>query len=208
MSETNIVLLTWDNSSTAYEAFSKFRDLDSAAITIVASAVVERNDRGQLRVTDGQDNDLGLSTLGGGGIGALIGILGGPLGVLLGFATGALIGSTVDAERTFDADDALTVFSSALPAGRTGVIAEVEETDPAVLDDFAKSTGAELLRRPEDEVLDEVAAAEDEVLDEVAAAEDAAIAAADAAREKAKEAKKAERKEKREERIAKIKAKL
>ncbi|EKU48687.1 MULTISPECIES: DUF1269 domain-containing protein [Brevibacterium] len=197
MSETNIVLLTWDNSSTAYEAFSKFRDLDSAAITIVASAVVERNDRGQLRVTDGQDNDLGLSTLGGGGIGALIGILGGPLGVLLGFATGALIGSTVDAERTFDADDALTVFSSALPAGRTGVIAEVEETDPAVLDDFAKSTGAELLRRPEDEVLDEVAAAED-----------AAIAAADAAREKAKEAKKAERKEKREERIAKIKAKL
>ncbi|MBR7502775.1 hypothetical protein KCW65_22050, partial [Mycobacterium tuberculosis] len=81
--------------------------------------------------------------------------------------------------------------------GRTGVIAEVEETDPAVLDDFAKSTGAELLRRPEDEVLDEVAAAED-----------AAIAAADAAREKAKEAKKAERKEKREERIAKIKAKL
>ncbi|MDH5147808.1 DUF1269 domain-containing protein [Brevibacterium casei] len=197
MSETNIVLLTWDNSSTAYEAFSKFRDLDSAAITIVASAVVERNDRGQLRVTDGQDNDLGLSTLGGGGIGALIGILGGPLGVLLGFATGALIGSTVDAERTFDADDALTVFSSALPAGRTGVIAEVEETDPAVLDDFAKSTGAELLRRPEDEVLDEVAAAKD-----------AAIAAADAAREKAKEAKKAERKEKREERIAKIKAKL
>lgn len=197
MSETNIVLLTWENSSTAYEAFSKFRDLDSAAITIVASAVVERNDRGQLRVTDGQDNDLGLSTLGGGGIGALIGILGGPLGVLLGFATGALIGSTVDAERTFDADDALTVFSSALPAGRTGVIAEVEETDPAVLDDFAKSTGAELLRRPEDEVLDEVAAAED-----------AAIAAADAAREKAKEAKKAERKEKREERIAKIKAKL
>ncbi|MCT2183312.1 DUF1269 domain-containing protein [Brevibacterium casei] len=197
MSETNIVLLTWDNSSTAYEAFSKFRDLDSAAITIVASAVVERNDRGRLRVTDGQDNDLGLSTLGGGGIGALIGILGGPLGVLLGFATGALIGSTVDAERTFDADDALTVFSSALPAGRTGVIAEVEETDPAVLDDFAKSTGAELLRRPEDEVLDEVAAAED-----------AAIAAADAAREKAKEAKKAERKEKREERIAKIKAKL
>ena len=197
MSETNIILLTWDNSSAAYEAFSKFRDLDSAAITIVASAVVERNDRGQLRVTDGQDNDLGLSTLGGGGIGALIGILGGPLGVLLGFATGALIGSTVDAERTFDADDALTVFSSALPAGRTGVIAEVEETDPAVLDDFAKSTGAELLRRPEDEVLDEVAAAED-----------AAIAAADAAREKAKEAKKAERKEKREERIAKIKAKL
>ena len=197
MSETNIVLLTWDNSSTAYEAFSKFRDLDSAAITIVASAVVERNDRGQLRVTDGQDNDLGLSTLGGGGIGALIGILGGPLGVLLGFATGALIGSTVDAERTFDADDALTVFSSALPAGRTGVIAEVEETDPAVLDDFAKSTGAELLRRPEDEVLDEIADAED-----------AAIAAADAAREKAKEAKKAERKEKREERIAKIKAKL
>lgn len=197
MSETNIILLTWDNSSTAYEAFSKFRDLDSAAITIVASAVVERNDRGQLRVTDGQDNDLGLSTLGGGGIGALIGILGGPLGVLLGFATGALIGSTVDAERTFDADDALTVFSSALPDGRTGVIAEVEETDPAVLDDFAKSTGAELLRRPEDEVLDEVAAAED-----------AAIAAADAAREKAKEAKKAERKEKREERIAKIKAKL
>lgn len=197
MSEKNIILLTWDNSSTAYEAFSKFRDFDSAAITIVASAVVERTENGQLRVTDGQDNEIGLSTLGGGGIGALIGILGGPLGMLLGFATGALIGSTVDAERSFDAEDALSVFSSALPSGRTGVIAEVDETDPAVLDDFAATTGATLLRRPEDEVLDEVAAAED-----------AALAAADAAREKAREAKKAERKEKRQERIDKIKAKF
>ena len=38
MSEKNIILLTWDNSSTAYEAFSKFRDLDSAAITIVVGS--------------------------------------------------------------------------------------------------------------------------------------------------------------------------
>ncbi|WP_137825632.1 DUF1269 domain-containing protein [Brevibacterium sp. 2SA] len=197
MSETNIILLTWDNSGSAYEAFSKFRDLDSEALSIVASAVVERNDKGQLRVTDGQDNDLGLSTLGGGGIGALIGVLGGPLGMLLGFAAGALIGSTVDAERSFDAEDALSVFSAALPAGKTGVIAEVVESDPTVLDDFAKSTGASLLRRPEDDVLAEVAAAED-----------AANAAAEAARQKVKEEKKAERKEKRQERIDKIKAKL
>ncbi|TWS20501.1 DUF1269 domain-containing protein [Tsukamurella asaccharolytica] len=197
MGSKNIILISWPESGPAYEAFSKFKDLDSGSITIDGSAVVERQDDGQLKVTDGQDNVIGLGTLGGAGLGTLIGILGGPLGVLLGLAGGSLVGAGFDVARGGDSDDVISHLSSALPAGTTAIIAEVEESDQSALDDFALRSGGALIRRDEDEVLGEISAAED-----------AADAAADAARQKAHEAKKEERKEKRDERVAKLKAKL
>ncbi|BDZ59856.1 DUF1269 domain-containing protein [Barrientosiimonas endolithica] len=197
MSEKNIVLMSWDDSSKAYEAFSKFRDLDSGGVQVDSSAVIERTQDGRLRVTDGQDNEIGLGTLGGGGLGALIGVLGGPLGMLLGFASGSLIGSTLDVDRAFDSDSVVSEMSRALPPGRTAIVAEVQEASPEAIDGFAQETGAVLLRRPLEVVLDEIAAGEE-----------AADAAARAADEKVREAKKAERKEKRDERIAAIKAKF
>lgn len=197
MSEKNVVLLSWDEPSKAYEALAKFGGLSSDGVQVDAAVVVERAKDGQVRVTDGQDNEVGLGTLSGSSIGALVGILGGPLGMLLGFAGGALIGSSVDLDRSVGAEDVIGEMSQALAPGRAGVVAEVDENSPDAIDAFARETGAQLLRR-----------SVDEVLDELAAAEAAADAAAQAARDKVREEKKAERKEKREELVAKIKAKL
>ena len=197
MSEKNVVLLSWDEPSKAYEAFVKFGGLASDGVQVDAAVVVERAKDGQVRVTDGQDNEVGLGTLSGSSIGALVGILGGPLGMLLGFAGGALIGSSVDLDRSVGAEGVIGEMSQALAPGRAGVVAEVTEDSPDAIDAFARETGAQLLRR-----------SVDEVLDELAAAEAAADAAAQAARDKVRDEKKAERKEKREELVAKIKAKL
>ncbi|AZT92083.1 DUF1269 domain-containing protein [Brevibacterium aurantiacum] len=197
MSDKTVILITWEDSSKAYEAFSRFRTLASPALTVTASAVVERDDNGQLKVTDENANDLGLGTFGGGSLGALLGIIGGPLGVLLGFAGGALIGSTIDVSKDMAGDDILTTFSRSLPPGRTGIVAEVEETDPSRLDDFVAESGGELKRR-----------SEEELLGEIAVAEEAAEAASRAAREQSRSARKTLRKEERAERIQKIKAKL
>lgn len=194
---TNIVLFKWDEPSKAYEAFSKLRDLNSDYVRVKSLAVVERDAKGQLQVTDDQDNVLGLASLGGGSLGALIGILGGPLGVLLGFASGALVGSAYDMSRGFDSDSIVSDFSRALPPGKSGLIAEIEEATTEEIDNFAKDHGATIDRR-----------SEDEVLDEIAAAEDAADAAADAADKAVRDAKRAERKEKRTERVAAFKKKL
>lgn len=193
----NIVLISWDDSSKAYEAFSKFKDLDAGTIRINSSAVVERGSDGQLKVTDGQDNVIGIGALGGSTIGLLLGILGGPLGVLLGGATGGLIGSLADVDRGDASDSVVASAGRALPAGRTAIIAEVEETSNDTLDGFAAQNGATLLRRPEEDVLDEIAAADE-----------AADAASAAAEDKLHEAHKAERKAKRDEKIANLKAKL
>lgn len=197
MSSKNIVLLSWDSPGRAYEAFSVFRDVDFGGVRVDASAVVERTSDGQLRTTDGQDNIIGLGTLGGSGLGALIGVIGGPVGLLLGFAGGALFGSAFDADRAFDSDSVVGEMSHALPPGRAGIIAEVEEVSTEAIDGFAREHGADLVRQQEDVVLDEVAAAEE-----------AADAAAEAAKEKVHAAKKAEREEKRDERIAKLKARF
>lgn len=197
MSTSNVVLLSWDEPSRAYEAFSKFRNADSLGITVSGAAVVERTASGELRVTDGQDNVIGLATLGGGSLGALIGVLGGPLGVLLGFASGGLIGSAFDLTRDSASEGVIAQMSQALPPGHAGVIAELREDSPAELDEFAKSSGATLLRR-----------GEEDVLDELAAAEIAADAAAQAAHEQVRAEKHAERREHRQERIDRLKARF
>lgn len=193
----NIVLLTWDDSSKAYEAFSKLRDLDAGTARVESSAVVERGADGKLKITDGQDNEIGLGTLGGSTIGLLLGVLGGPLGALLGLTSGALLGSLVDVDRDEGSASAVSAVGKALPPGHSGIIAEVDETTEDAVNDYATQHGATLLRR-----------SEDDVLDEVADAEEAADAAAAAAEDKLHAAHKAERKEKREERLAKLKEKL
>lgn len=148
-------------------------------------------------MTDGQDNVIGIGALGGTTIGLLVGILGGPLGVLLGGATGGLIGSLADVDRGDASDSVVGSAGRALPPGRTAIVAEVEETSNDTLDDFVSQNGATLVRR-----------SEEDVLDEIADADEAADAAAAAAEEKLHEAHKAERKAKRDEKIANLKAKL
>lgn len=108
-----------------------------------------------------------------------------------------MIGGAVDVRRRTQVDDALGMFSQALPPGSNAVLADVHEPTVEVIDSAMSKLGGEVTRRPTHEVLAEVEAAEE-----------AADAAAKEAHRVMNEQRKAELTEKLDERINKVKAKL
>ncbi|CAM3959049.1 MULTISPECIES: DUF1269 domain-containing protein [Tsukamurella] len=197
-SEENVILLTWPTTASAYEAQSQLTELgNSGAVEVRESAVVERGADGTLTVPQGDSGTVGLATLGGSTLGVLVGVLGGPVGALLGWASGALIGGAWDLSRADDSDSVIAALSSSIPPGSNALIADVVEGSHDAVDGLAARSGARLVRKPTDEVLDEVDAAE-EAADEAAAA----------ARKKVREEKKADRSADRHARVNKLKDKL
>src|SRR3954454_18747846 len=98
--DENVIVTTFNEDSTAYEALGRLRELAAQGqIDLHDGAVVQRGQDGTLHLRDEAGNeDQGLATLTGGTIGLLIGILAGPIGVLLGGAVGLLAGTIVDEE--------------------------------------------------------------------------------------------------------------
>ncbi|HUJ63924.1 MAG TPA: DUF1269 domain-containing protein [Acidimicrobiales bacterium] len=199
MSDTdNVVLVAFYENSKAYEGLSALKSLsDQGQLTARSAALVERDETGKLQIKDSFDVDIGLATAGGGFVGMLVGVLGGPVGMLLGLASGALVGGAYELRRGDDQDEVLTQLNAAINPGHTVLLAQVNEPSVDVLDKAMADLGGSVVRR-----------SEDEVLSEIAAAEDAADAAQAAARKAVREQKKAEMKEKRDDRIAALKAKF
>ena len=192
----NVIVITWPDSSKAYEALTKLRN-SYAADDIYQAAVVQRDVDGRVVVQDDGSNTDGLNTLGGSAIGSLIGILGGPLGVLLGFSTGALLGSLVDLGDEVDDDDVLGAISKQLLPGTTSLLVDLNEAGTQVVDDLAAASGGVLLRYNYDELLGEI-------ID----SEQAAKAAQKEANRVLREQKKADRKADLEKRWDEFKAKF
>jgi uncharacterized membrane protein len=126
-------------------------------------------------------------------VGMLIGVLGGPVGMLLGWGAGAMMGGAFDLDRAVTSDEALTVLGTAIPAGSTAVIANIEEPAVEVIDGEMAKLGGEVTRRPVSDVMAEL---------------DAAEAAADAAAREARKVVRQQKKAEFEEHVAKVKAKL
>jgi uncharacterized membrane protein len=194
----NVVAVRFSEPSKAYQALSVLKQCDAERrIALRAAAVVERGPDGSLRIPEGTDN-VGLSgTVGGGLIGALVGILGGPIGVLLGWGGGALIGGALDVRRAEQAEDVLGEIGRGIPPGSTAVVANVAEPAVEVIDGEMRKLGGEVTRRPLDEVVSGLEAAED-----------AADAAAKEARRVVRDQRKKEITEELEERITKLKERL
>src|SRR5271165_245255 len=158
----NVVVVSFDEDSNAYEALTSLKELDSQRqLELRAAAVVVRDDDGKVIVKEEVGGSFGVGIATGGLIGLLIGIIGGPLGVLLGGATGLMAGSLFDLEEEFDTRSTLSQISHSVKVGHTALVAEVSEPNPEVLDsDMARLSG-EVLRHPVREVEAEIAAAED-----------------------------------------------
>lgn len=194
----NVLAVTFEEDSKAYEALTTLKQLDSQGqINLTAAAVVVRTDDGRLETKDqvGEDGFEGTAT--GGLIGLVIGILGGPFGVLLGGATGLLVGSLFDLADDDDTESALGELSRSAQVGRTTLLAQVTEQSPEVVDTAMARLGGSVLRRS----MDDVEA-------EIAAAEDAQRAAKQAARKHLREQRRAQAKEKIHAKIEELKAKL
>ena len=158
----NVVVVSFDEDSKAYEALTSLKELDSQRqLELQAAAVVVRDNDGKVIIKEEVGESFGVGIATGGLIGLLIGIIGGPLGVLLGGATGLMAGSLFDLDEEFDTRSALSQISHSVKVGHTALVAEVSEPSPEVLDsDMARLSG-KVLRHPVHEVEAEIAAAEE-----------------------------------------------
>jgi uncharacterized membrane protein len=194
----SVVVVGFKDNDKAYEGFSVLKTLsDQQKLTARSAAVVERDQTGKLQVKDSFDAETGVDTAGGGFMGLLLGVIGGPVGMLLGLTGGALAGGSFELRRSDDQDEVLTQLNAAINPGHTVLVAQVNEPTEEVLDKAMGDLDGVVVRR-----------SEADVLSELEAAEDAANAAQAAARKAVWEKKKQEIKEKRTDRIAALKAKF
>ncbi len=157
----NVIAVTFKEDSMAYEAMSTLKELDSQGqINVIEASVVERGQDGHVVVKDDVGETFLDATAGGGLIGLLIGIIGGPLGVLIGGATGVLVGSLFDADDADKTESALSEISSAVVVGHTALLAQVGEPSPEVIDTAMAGLGGTVLRRSVADVEAEIAASE------------------------------------------------
>jgi uncharacterized membrane protein len=190
--DENIIVTTFSEDSRAYEALARLKELAAEdQIDLHDGAVVERAGDGTLHLRDETGNeDEGLATLTGGTIGLLIGILGGPLGVLLGGAVGLLTGAIVDAEDDEETDSVLEHIARSIGNGKTAMLADLDESGPAAVDDAMAALDGRVQRFARKDVEAEIAGAEE------------------AAREARVKARKELRHQRREATVEKVQAKL
>src|ERR1700759_87163 len=104
----NVIAVSFPEEASAYEALARLKELDAqGSVGVRGAAVVSREKDGQITTKDQFGEDSFMNTTGGGLIGLLIGILGGPLGVLIGGTTGILVGSLFDEDDYDDTESVL-----------------------------------------------------------------------------------------------------
>jgi uncharacterized membrane protein len=198
MAQESVVVVRFDDATKAHDAWAVLKQCDADdRINLKSAAMVQRTSDGTLHTIEDWDKLGPVGAVGTGLIGMLIGILGGPVGMLLGWGAGATLGGAFDIDRALTSDEALTVLGTAIPAGSTAILADVEEFAVEVIDGEMKKHDGVVTRLPVGEVLAEVATAED-----------AADAAAREARRTVREKRKAEFHADITEGVAKVKEKL
>ena len=112
----NVIAVTFNDDSKAYEALSNLRKADGdGRVGIRTAVIVERRPDGTIRLHEAEDNVIGAGAAGGGLVGMLVGVLGGPVGVLLGLGAGMAIGAAAEVDREGEADDVLIQMSTIDP---------------------------------------------------------------------------------------------
>lgn len=158
----SVIAVSFEDDRNAYNALTVLKELDSQRrLGVQEALVVVRGEDGRVVEKD-RIGSMGLpSTAGGGLVGLLIGIIGGPFGMVIGSATGLFVGSLIDLHDIDETESALGGISSTVTVGHTALLAVVAEQSPEVIDAAMSGMGGTVLRRSVDDVEAEIAAAED-----------------------------------------------
>jgi uncharacterized membrane protein len=194
-----VIAVSFEQDSNASEALTKLTHLASQdQVDIHDAAVVVRDADGHIEIKNeiGGDSD-GTGTVTGGLIGLLVGVLGGAFGILIGGVAGLTVGAKADLDESDLSDSALRELGKALPVGRTGVLAQLGETDPETVNLAMAAIDGTVTRRT---LVD--------VEGELAAADQAQQAAQREATKQLNEQRRAHAKDEVDQKIADLKAKL
>lgn len=198
LTHDNVIAVSFPQEASAYEAFSRLKELDSqGSVGVRGAAVVIREEDGRITIKDQFGEDNFEDTAGGGLIGLLVGVLGGPLGVVIGGTVGLLVGSLFDEDDYEDGQSVLTDMSKSVRVGSPSLIAEVSEPAPEAVDAVMAHLDGTVVRR-----------STADVKAEIAAAEHAQREATKKAREELREARHKKHKDKIDAQLAELKAKL
>ncbi len=186
-----MLVVVFDNEPKALEGWQILRDLDKEGeISVYDVQIVTKEPGGAVRVIDNADTAGLVMIAGGGAVGALVGLLGGPVGALVGGTTGALIGCIGDAKEAGVTDEFVDDVKKVLMPGKVALVADIVEEWVTPLDTRMEEIGGLVFRRTRGVVQDTQA-------DRDAAAHRAEM-----------EQLKAERAQARSDRLAKIDAKI
>ena len=193
----NIVAAIFEVESEGYQALTTLAKTPILNDTTVLQMALVKRDNGFLKICDSFDSGIHSTndTLIGGLVGSVIGMLGGPIGMLLMGSYGALAGSLVDAGDSAGSASLIEKVAEKLLDGEMAMIALVDETNEAELDNALAAYKVTIAR------FDAVVIAE-----EVEEAQKIQKEMARQTRKQLRDAKKQERKEKREARREKIKS--
>jgi uncharacterized membrane protein len=155
----SVIAVSFDDDDNAYSALTRLKELDSQhQVGIEEAVVIVREPDGHVVEKDRIAAFALPNTLGGGLVGLLVGIIGGPLGMLIGGTAGLVVGSLFDIDDTDHTDSALAAISSSVRRGHTALLAVVTEQSPEIIDAAMSTLGGTVLRRSVDDVEAETAA--------------------------------------------------
>ena len=193
----NIVASIFEVESEGYQALTTLAKNPIINETTILQMALVKRENGLLKICDSFDSGIHSTndTVIGGLVGSVIGMLGGPIGMLLMGSYGALAGSLVDAGDAAGSASLIEKVAEKLLDGEMAMIALVDETNEAELDNALSAYKATIAR------FDAVVIAE-----EVEEAQKIQKEMARQTRKQLREARKQERKERREARREKIKS--
>jgi uncharacterized membrane protein len=149
-----MVVVIFGDENTAFKAARVLHDLDEAdEIALHTDAVVTKDRDGAVTVVHARVAHP-KGTMGGGAIGAMIGLLGGPVGLAIGATSGFVLGAIADKGRGRVDRHFVRDVSNALERGKTALVAEIDEDLPDAVDERMKALGATVLRRDLQDVTD------------------------------------------------------
>jgi uncharacterized membrane protein len=157
----NVIAVSFEEDDKAYKGLTSLKELEAQQrIRVAEAVVVVRDEDGQLVEKERVEPTSLPGTAGGGLIGLLIGVLGGPIGVLVGGTYGLFVGSLFDLADMEEDDSALAQISSSARLGHTALLAVVDEQSPEVVEAAMADLGGTVARRSVADVEAEIAAAE------------------------------------------------
>lgn len=146
MSENNVLTITASDPAVATQALDALARLDAdGQVTVHAAAVVKRGDEGEVSIDRKIGDDATPSPPQRGRFAEAFQILVGTVDMLM---LGNTMVAAAGANPPTDADLVVDHLATTVPAGQSAVVADLTETDPAIVDAAIAALGAAVARRP------------------------------------------------------------